>query len=71
MRYIKARTEELRRESRENQVGEKSMASEEKTLNVRLLSMESKHGSLLKKNEKLIKSLAAKEQELNELKKEA
>lgn len=63
MRYIKARTEELRKESRGGQI-ERSAASEEKTLNVRLLSMESKHGSLLKKNEKLIKSLALKEQEL-------
>ena len=65
MRYIKARTEELRKESRGNQAAQRGAVSEEKTLNVRLLSLESKHGSLLKKNEKLIKSLAQKEQDLN------
>lgn len=34
---------------------------EEKAQSVKLMSLESKHNSLLKKNDKMIKSLAAKE----------
>lgn len=34
------------------------------------MSLETKHGSLLKKNDKLIKNLVAKEQEIQDLKKE-
>lgn len=34
------------------------------------MSLETKHSSLLKKNDKLIKSLVTKEQEIQDLKKE-
>lgn len=70
LKYIRARVSELRKENQAEAGGEPEKKGEERALSIKLLSLESKHSSLLKKNEKTIRALALKESEVNELKKE-
>lgn len=42
--------------------GERFKIGEEASLKVRLMSLETKQASLMKKNEKIVKSIVAKEQ---------
>lgn len=67
LKFVQKRVEELKKENMLMEGQKTSKIGEEEGLKVRLMGLETKQGHLVKKNEKLCKVIAKKEQEILDL----